>query len=180
MKNMVRNILCIGCLSISILISACKDSKDDPATAAKAFYEALARKDFDEAALFATKDSKTILELIKSMNEMGAGVGTGNEDFEKLKTAVYTNDHSDGDKATVKVKIGEEENIIRLKKEDGAWKVAFDKESLKETIRDNSNETGEQLREALDNAASELNNLDDSIDKALEETGNAPKSDSVK
>jgi hypothetical protein len=159
---------------------ACKSSTQDPAAATKAFYEALANKDYDKAKQLATTDSKTMLDLIKSMGEMGAEIKESKEDLEKIKTAVYTTDHVEGDKATVRVKFGSEENIVKLKKEEGAWKVALDKESLKETIGESTNESAEEIQEALKSAGKELENLDDSIASALKEAGAVLKSDSLK
>jgi uncharacterized protein YfeS len=154
-----------------IIILACQSQKDDPVASAKAFYEALAKKDFKTAKQFATKDSKTMLELIESMSQMAADVKTEQDDWEKMKNAVYSNADIEGDRATVTVKIGGEENLVKLKKEDGTWKVALDKETLQETIEEKSGGSTEDIDRALDSVSKELENAGDSIGKAMEETG---------
>lgn len=179
MKINLRNILSAGLILIASLVIGCKNNQDAPAAAAKTFYDALAKKDFTKASEFATKNSKTMLELIQSMSEMGAEVA-GNKDMEKMKTAIYSTDKIEGDKATVRVKYGETEDIITLKKEEGAWKVALDKESLQETISEKSSGSGDKIQKAIEDASIELEGMSDSLAKSLEKVGDAPKSDSLK
>ncbi len=167
-------------ISLFSFLFACKGPAQDPADAAKGFYEAIAKKDFDKAKQLATKDSKTMLDLIKSMDEMGGNIKVSYEDMEKMKTAIYTTDKMEGDMATVRVKIGNDENIVKLKKEDGLWKVALDKESLKETIGESGQESVGEIQDALKNVGKELENIDDSISDALQQAGEVLKSDSLK
>jgi predicted small secreted protein len=105
MKNLLFSIFSLTI----ILLAACSGAGSDPKVAAKAFYEALGKKDYDKAAQYATKDSKTLLDLIKSMSEMGGqmNVETDMTSEEKIKNAVYSTAEIDGDKAVVKVSTGE-------------------------------------------------------------------------
>ncbi len=157
------------------VILACSSPKEDPVAAAKAFYEALAIKDFKKAKQLATRESKTMLDLIESMSQMGADVKAEEEDLQKMKEAVYSNAEINGDMATVRVKMGEEENTVKLKKEEGTWKVALDKESLQETMNEKTGESMEDFNDAMENAANELEKAGDNLGQVLEKTGEALK-----
>jgi Domain of unknown function (DUF4878) len=118
---------------------SCSTATEDPKAAAKSFFEAFAKKDFDKAAKFATKDSKTLIDLIKSMEEMGNSmdISAFGLDMESINKAVYENAAIDGNKATVSVSMGNQSQIIKLIKEEGGWKVAVDKDAIQEAARKN-------------------------------------------
>ena len=139
--------------AIFLLVVACNTPKEDPAAAVKAFYDALAVKDFEKARQYATQESKTMLELIESMSQMAAGIMSEDDDFEKMKKAIIGPAEIEGDKASVKVQIGEEETIVKLIKENGEWKVALDKETLKESLEEKSNESKGNLNPSPEDAS---------------------------
>lgn len=117
-------------LSALLLFSCAAETGNNPKATLQAFFEALAKKDVTAARKLATADSKTMLDMM----EMGLKMNQSEEDsreFDKLKmqlgeAAIV------GDQATVAVKVNASEsptNFI-LKKENGAWKVAFDLGSM--------------------------------------------------
>lgn len=124
--------------ALSILFS-CSTAKEDPKAAAQSFFEAFAKKDFDKAAQFATKDSKTLIDLMKSMEEMGNSmdISAFGLDMESINKAVYENTAIEGNKATVSVSLGNQSQIIKLIKEEGGWKVAVDKDAIQEAAKKN-------------------------------------------
>ncbi len=79
----------------------------------------------------------------------------------------------EGDMATVPVKektTGEVVNY-KLKKEDGKWKVAFDKASLMSIGMDQMKEKGVDPQQKIDEGMKELNNINmDSMKKAMQES----------
>lgn len=136
--DILKNLLPL--LLIFSLAGSCKSTADNPGATAKAFLEAFSERDFAKASTFATKDSKTLLDLVKSMMEM-RGDFSDSETWlgkEFLKNAVYENELIEGDNATVKVISGNKTHLIKLKKEEGAWKVAMDKDTLEKSL---ANET---------------------------------------
>jgi hypothetical protein len=165
----------------------CGKTGDTPNTVAKNFYTALSDKDYDKAALFATKESKTMLDLIKSLEEMGDSVGANTDlskkDEEKIKNAVFSDAVIDGDKATVKVTMGDDVNNIKLIKEDGLWKVALDKDTLQETAFEKtvSESDSVEMDQSLDSALKELKGISvDSMKNMINQAGDVLKNDSVR
>ena len=82
----------------------------------------------------------------------------------------------DGDKATVPVKekeSGESLNYI-LKKEDGSWKVAFDKASMMSMGMEKMNEKGINVADSMGNIMEKLKDVNlDSLQKGLKEGSKA-------
>jgi hypothetical protein len=164
---------------------ACGKTGDSPTTVAKNFYTTLSKKEYDKAALYATKESKTMLDLIKSLEEMGDSLGANTEiskaDEEKIKNAVFSDAVIDGDKATVKVTMGDEVNDIKLVKEDGLWKVALDKNTLQETAAEKSGMDSAVSNQSLDSAIKQLEGISvDSMKNMINKAGSVLKSDSVR
>lgn len=172
--------------AISVLMIACKGGGDDPKTVARHFFEALKTMNVDEAAKYATKDSKSMLDLMK----MGMSMAPKNLDSMKAEMAKqkveYTEPVINGDEATISVTVNDKEKTdFKLKKEEGAWKVAFDKNSLMKTGMEKMEQHGaseEEMKEAQD-ALKGVNS--DSVSQALKGAGKAlqeagEKLDSVK
>jgi PBP1b-binding outer membrane lipoprotein LpoB len=122
-----------------VFLFSCSSAKEDPKAAAKSFFEAFAKKDFDKAAQFATKDSKTLIDLLKSMEEMGNSmdISAFGLDMESINKAIYENAAIDGNNATVSVSLGDQSQIIKLIKEEDGWKVAVDKDAIQERANKN-------------------------------------------
>ncbi len=129
------NKIIVRSLAFSLLIVAgCKtgDAGDPKAVLVK-FFDAIAKKDIQEAKKYITADSEGMMSLV----EMGMKGMSGKEDgmlnYEKgnieAGTAII-----DGDKAIVPIKDKKSGEItdFTLRKESGSWKVAFDKSTLME------------------------------------------------
>jgi hypothetical protein len=172
MKAAVSKLLLIALIPC---LFACNAAKEDPVAVAKTFYEALAMQDYAKAKMYATKDSKTMIELLESMSQMNNDAKGKDEDLAKMKSAVFTQESIDGDRASVKVKMNNEENLVKLKKEDGAWKVALDKESIQETMREKTGEPMNNVNDALEKAGDAIQQAGDEMNKAMEEAGEAVK-----
>lgn len=129
-----------------VTLAACKGgaSTSTPEGALKGFMEHMQKMDIDGAKKYATKESAAILDMAKAFIGMGKEFAKNmdadklaDNEMEKLKKAKieYGTPKIDGDNATIAVTTkveGKEPDTkdVKLKKEDGAWKVAFDKSSL--------------------------------------------------
>ncbi|MEP6926941.1 MAG: hypothetical protein ABI834_04855 [Ginsengibacter sp.] len=139
---MKRIILCALTVSL-LIISGCKSGGGDPKIALTKFFDAIAKKNIDEAKKYVTKDSEAMMGMVQmGMQNMG-DKANGMMDYQKenieLGTAVI-----DGDKATVPVKDKKsgESTDFTLRKESGDWKVAFDKSTLMEMAQKKMKEHG--------------------------------------
>lgn len=106
-------------------------SGNDPNTVLEKFLHALAKKDMNEAEKYVTKESESFVNMMKMGIKMA---GESENQIYKEENIVIGDAVIEGDRATINVKdktSGEGSNFI-LKKEDGAWKVAFDKASFME------------------------------------------------
>lgn len=151
--------LAVLVVSTSLMFS-CKSGSGDPKMVLSSFIEALAKKDITAARKFATTDSKTMLDMME--------MGMKNEKSTDSKKYDMTNMEFgdakiEGDRATVPVKdkkSGESINYA-LKKENGDWKVAFDKASLMGTVTDKLNEKGMDMKGAMDSLSKGMEQMKD-------------------
>jgi nitrogen fixation protein FixH len=164
-----------ACAMIVLAIASCKGGGgNDPKSVAKNFFEAFKTMNIDEAAKYATKDSKSMLDMMK----MGMSMAPKNLDSLKSEMDKHKIEYGEpvinGDEATITVTTdGKEKTDFKLKKEDGQWKVAFDKNSLMKTGMEKMQEKGasdEQMEEAQ-KALQELNS--DTLKDALQGAGKA-------
>lgn len=126
-----------------LIFSGCKSGSGggDPKEVLVHFFDAIAKKDIEGAKKYVTKDSEGMLDMVKmGMNSVpdSANFMYGKENME-IGDAVV-----DGDRATVPVKDKKsgEATDFTLKKEDGNWKVAFDKSTLMEMAQKKMHEKG--------------------------------------
>ncbi len=178
MKKLFLTMTAATCMLVALV--GCKGGgSGDPKSVAMAFMDKIKAKDFDGAAQYATKDSKSALDMMKSAMKMAEAFGGKGEDMDfdkewKDKKVTYSEPKIEGENATVSLMAdGKEQMPISLKKEDGGWKVAFDKNTLMKTGADKMKENGEDMPKMED-----LNGMTDSIKKAMEEVG--PAMDSIK
>jgi hypothetical protein len=180
----MKKMICIGLTIVLVCLYACSGSNaGDPKNAAKTFYEALANKDFEKAAQFATKDSKTLIDLLKSLNDMGnqQDIIFQREGDDKIKKAVYNDAIIEGDRAIVKITFDNQEKQIKLKKEDGVWKVALDKDALKNTVNEEAGIDLEEVDSSMDEAMRKIDEIPmDSIQNAMKKASELIKSDTMK
>ncbi|MEO7312686.1 MAG: hypothetical protein ABIX01_20035 [Chitinophagaceae bacterium] len=168
---------------VMVAMVGCKGAAGDPKSVAMEFMDKLKSKDFDGAAKYATKESKSALDMMKSAMKMAEAFGGKGDDMDfdkewKGKKVEYTEPKIEGDNATVSLMAdGKEQMPISLKKEDGSWKVAFDKNTLMKTGADKMKESGKDMPD-LNDAMKDITSGADSIKKAMEQAG--PALDSLK
>jgi hypothetical protein len=120
-----------------ISMAACKSGAGPAATpeaAVQMFFDKLKNADFDGAKKYATKESASFLEMMSSAMKMAKGMGgkESEDELAKMKNAKFEIGKAkiNGDMATVSVTADGDAKDINVKKEDGSWKVAFDKSML--------------------------------------------------
>ena len=139
----MKKIILCALTSFFLLLSGCKTGEGDPKMVLTKFFEAISKKNIDEAKKYVTKDSEGMMSLVQ-MGMQSAGdksnelLNYGKENIE-FGTATI-----DGDKATVPVKDKKsgETTDFTLKRESGDWKVAFDKSTLMEMAQKKMKEHG--------------------------------------
>ncbi len=153
-------------LSISFL--GCNSGGGDPKAVLGQFFSALSKNDIEGARKLATKDSKQMIDLM----EMGMKMAKDKKESDKFKTdnMEIGDAKIDGDKAIIPVKektTGESLNYT-LKKEDGSWKVAFDKSSVMSMGMEKMNEKGINPADSLNKAMDELKGVNmDSLKEGM-------------
>ncbi len=127
-----------------LLLAGCKSGEGgDPKIVLTKFFDAISKKNIDEAKKYVTKDSEGMMSLVQ-MGMQNAGdksndmLNYGKENIEFGAATI------DGNKATVTVKDKKsgETTDFTLKKESGDWKVAFDKSTLMEMATKKMKEHG--------------------------------------
>jgi len=166
----MKKIIVIIIAAFVVILPGCKSgSGANPKEVLNHFFEALAKRDINEAKKYATKDSEGML----SMMQMGMQ-NMNNEHANKMMEMINNMQMGDatimGDKATVPVKdkkSGETTDFL-LKKESGDWKVAFDMATLMDMANKKMKEHGmngmgnmngedsAQMNESLDSANAHL------------------------
>jgi nitrogen fixation protein FixH len=174
MKKMFLPLVAVAML----VLAACSSTGGgDPKSVAKSFFEALRMMNMDEAAKYATKDSKGMLDMMK----MGMTMAPVNQDSLKEEVAKQKVEFGEpiinGNEATITVTVdGKDKTDFKLKKEEGQWKVAFDKNTLMKTGMEKIKEGGaseQELQEA--EKAMEMLNSDSLKDAMKAAAGEALK-----
>jgi hypothetical protein len=173
MKKLLLPTSVLAMLLVAVAFVSCKGgSSANPQTVAASFMDALKAKDFDGAAKFATAESKSALEMMKSALAMAESFGKKGEELDfdkdmKGKKVTYSEPKITGDNATVSLLVdGVEQMPMSLKKESGAWKVAFDKSTIMK-----------QAASKMKDANMDLSGAADSLTKGMEKL--APAMDSL-
>jgi hypothetical protein len=122
-------------LVFALLVSACSKSGSSPTAAARAFYDAakskdvkgmknaLSKKSLELMESFAKLENKTLDDSLKENSKLPATFEARNEKIT-------------GDTATVELKgQGDKWDTIPFVKEDGQWKIAFDK-AMENSMKD--------------------------------------------
>lgn len=154
-----------------IIVAGCKTSgAGDPKLVLVKFFDAIAKKDIDEAKKHVTKDSEGMMGLVQMGMQSMDGKQDGMLNYEKgnieVGTAVI-----DGDKAIVPIKDKKsgEMTDFTLRKESGAWKVAFDKSTLMEMAQKKMKEHGGNMRKDMRDSLPEMDSVDrENIQRAEE------------
>lgn len=170
---MKRTFLSLLTLALIFLTSCSGGSSNDPKVVTRKFFEAMKTMNMEEAAKYATKESKSMLDMMK----MGMAFAAANQDSIKAEMAKQKIEFSEpvinGDEATVAVTVdGKDKTDFKLKKEEGEWKVAFDKNTLMKTGIEKAQKEGADpadLQEAQ--RAMEMLKNSDSLKSVLEKAG---------
>ena len=161
-------------LFLTTMFSACK-GEGDPKDVTENFFTALNKKDFATAKKYATKESQDFLTMLEGVTTMADSSGFKNE---KLKVS---NVKIDGDNATVEVAGSDNTHslTVHLKKQNSAWKVAFDKNAITDMATDAAKNGGADMQNKIDNALdtakqkiNELQQQPDNIKGALDSLKN--------
>lgn len=167
----MKKLFLISIVAATTLFVSCKSGGGDPKTVIGQFFDALSKKDITAARKLATKDSKDLLDMM----EMGMKSDKDDAKYDANKME-FGEAKIDGDKATVPVKdkaSGETINYT-LKKEDGSWKVAFDKASIMSMGMEKMKDEGVNISDSLNNALDQMNSVElDSLKKGLQEGADA-------
>ncbi len=157
--------LAIGAVSFML---ACGAAGGDPTDVAKKFFDAMGKKNMEEAAKYATKESKTMLDMINMGMNMGSD-SSKNNDFD-MKDAEFGTAKINGDEATILIKSKKDPTgtEFTLKKEAGAWKVAFDKNSVMKIGMKKMGEKKDEIKEAMDSAGTQINAAMDTLENSKE------------
>lgn len=166
---------------------------DSPETVVRKFVDALGKKDMDQVRKYVTKDSESFVSMMKMGIDMAPD---SDQEIVNTDNVEYGKAEINGDRATVNVRdknSNQSSNFI-LKKEGGAWKVAFDKASFMEMSGEKMNENslqdmqdafdGDKLREAAEStegftneSLQEAGKMLDSMNKVLEEVKSNPQTE---
>jgi hypothetical protein len=119
MKNTIK--LLGGALVAAVILFTSCGGAETPKGVAEKFMSAIEDKKFDEAAQYATDDTKAIIELIK-----------GGKGSETKREFVWGEEKVDGDKATVKYKVkgSDKDEEVSLVKKDDKWLVSMTKAQM--------------------------------------------------
>lgn len=158
MKKVILLMLIFG-----TVLSGCKSTGGDPKTVLNHFFDALAKKDVNEAKKYVTADSEGMMGMVEMGMKNMADSNNNNSMFNTQNISLGEPVIS-GDRATVAVKdktSGEETDFV-LKKENGDWKVAFDKSTLMEMAQKKMKEHGMDGMKGMDSMHHENRNTDSS------------------
>ena len=118
----MKRLILFAATALTLTMAGCKSG--DPKSVLTGFLTALAKKDINGAKKYATKESASMLDF------MGVMLATQTDKLDVSKLEIGE-PKIDGDKAVIETKDKATGKIEKynLRKEDGSWKVAFDKTS---------------------------------------------------
>lgn len=178
----MKNLFLLGITALLITVSGCHSGTGgNPKEVLTQFFNALSKKDVDQAKKYATKDGDGMLDMIGSGMKMSGDMQNDHTDkmFEMMENVEMSDPVINGDDATITVKdkkSGESTDFL-LKKEGGDWKVAFDMATLTEMGNKKLKEHGMENMD-MDSMKKQMNQAMDSMKSAMPATKD--KMDSVK
>ena len=178
---MKRRFILLSLISLTILIAACNGSSPagNPKDTLQTFFELLSKKDIENARKYATADSKNLLNLMETAFKMDADPEKTKQ-FDK-KNMELGEGTINGETATVPVKdVTSGESVdFTLRKEGGAWKVAFDMGTLMQIGMQKMKEKNPAQADSLIKKMSAMKNVNlDSLQDLLK--NNVQSLDSIK
>ena len=175
---MKKLVFALSLVSIVMLMGNCNSSSsnksgDDPKATLLAFFDAMGKKDMESVRKLTTSESKGMIDMM----QMGMNMAKDNSALPKYdKTNMEIGEAViNGEEATVvaKEKTSGESINFTLKKQEGAWKVAFDMGSMMQMATDKMKEKGVSA-DSMKMMMNEMKNLNiDSLQKVLKEGMNA-------
>jgi hypothetical protein len=117
--------------TVVLFFAACGGAPvaNDPSSVAKAFMERLQKLDFDGAKQLATEDGQKVLSMLQGLMAMADQKEKDKYAKEEQGEVKIISVDDKGDKAIVTYSAGGKENApLELLKENGQWKVNFQKE----------------------------------------------------
>jgi len=168
----MKKLLMATAVVAALFVSGCNSAgSNDPKVVLMNFFDALSKKDIAAARKYATADSKSMLDMMEMGMKMGNDKDTKEDKYDKTRME-FGDPKIDGDKATIAVKdktSGESTNFT-LKKESGAWKVAFDKASMMTMGMDKMKEKGlDGITDSLNSGVDQINTNMDSLNNKVKE-----------
>jgi hypothetical protein len=164
---MKKLILAAIVVCLAVFVSCKQDSAGNPNEVLSAFFDAMSKQDTVKIKALSTKESEQMLSLMK----MGMSMADSKKDLEKYDktkmefgTAIINGDNA---KVPVKDKASGETVNFPMKKEDGKWKVAFDKSSVMEMGMEKMKDSKMNMNDTLQNAMDEMKNIN--MDSLMEE-----------
>lgn len=163
----MKKITILFTVFMGLLLASCGGGKveNTPEAVTKAFLAKIQKGDFSGAKKYATKESATALDGMESMMDMAKSMGGGskNSEMDKMKNSKMEVGTAtiNGDEATIPVTTDGKAKTMNLKKEDGAWKVAFSKGSMG---KDGMNEGLDKGSKTIDN----IENMGDTLKESME------------
>jgi len=180
----------LSAVAAMVLLAGCKGKDsvaNDPKAVIVAFFDRMAKKDFDGAAKLATADSKATIDMMKKamtaaegLKDKMGGTEAKEDPAEDFKNMEMGEAKIDGDNAIVPVtnKKKGKTTEFALKKEGGSWKVDFSMASLMKMGMNGADDNEmENNNSGMDTATNNINldGLKDSLSKALEVADSALK-----
>ena len=167
---MKKLVLAFFLASVVMLMGNCNSSSvGDPKATLLAFFEAMSKKDMESVRKLTTSESKVMIDMMHmGMNMAKDNSALANYDKANMEIGEAV---INGDEATViaKEKTSGESVTFSLKKQEGAWRVAFDMGSMMEMATDKMKEKGVSA-DSLKMIMNEMKNLNiDSLQKVLKE-----------
>ena len=174
-ENMKKLLFAVSLLCSIAFVSCKSNSGGNPNEVLSQFFDAMAKQDTVKIKALTTKESESMLGMMK----MGMSMADSKKDLEKYdKTKMeFGTAVIDGDNAKVPVKdkaSGETVNFP-MKKQDGQWKVAFDKSSVMqmgmEKMKEGKMNMGDSLEKGMD-ALKDVNmdSMMNEVKKAMDTT----------
>lgn len=166
----MKKLLLAAFVVTAAFFTSCNSGGGDPKSVLISFFDALGKKDIAAARKLATTESKSMLDMMEMALKMSEGKDAKDDKYDKDKME-FGEPKIEGDKATVAVKekgTGKTTNFT-LKKEGGAWKVAFDKASMANMEEGGDKNVpdslGNDLEKHVDTALEKINQAIDTLKK---------------
>lgn len=168
----MKKIILSAIILLSFGVIGCNSNGSDPKGVLMSFIDALSKKDIEGAKKYATKDSEAMLGMMQMMMSMAPK--DTKEDIYDKSSMEYGDAKISGDIATVPVKnkkSGETTNYT-LKKENGAWKVAFTKDAMPggDKMKNMNNNGMDKMNEGMDSASKMLQDMNKMNDNNSSDT----------